>query len=683
MKNIKIISSIIILPIFILLGCVHNDEYETLDLSTNQCEKEAYFSGASSGFIKWTLKELKNKPVNQTFTENAYVEGYVSSSDETGNIYKYLYLQDAPSNPTEGLIITLDAVSIYTLYPQGARVFIKLKGLSMGAYGGAKQLGYLEGTSFGRIPEKMMNTNLIRSCETKAVIIPKEMTLAEMRTANDQYLGCLIKVPNAEFDAKALCAQFAPNGENADRQINDPTASLTTRVVRNSGYASFANQTLPAGKGDCIGVLSKFNSTYQIYLNRATDVSGMTNFPRKDGITSNPCGFSSEGLTLKTIAEVKQLYSTGNFTQIAGDFYLKAKVTANDETGNLYKYIYIEDASGGIRMNINKLNLFQENRFRVGKTLIIKLKNLYIGNSGGELQIGQPFNNNIGQIPEGDIYKYIFDSQEAISVLAPTEKTISQLTNADVGRWIKIKDLQFIDADLGKKFAPGTPTNRTLEDCSGNKILLRTSNFASFANNLLDNGKGDVNAILSISNGVYQLWIPKQANADLDNPRCNGTLPIYQTLFTDGFANLQNWSIINVSGSQQWTTTNFGNPAPSAIMDGARSVNEDWLISKSIAIPSGLKEASFSFETDGRFTGLPLEVYVTDNYTGSVSSTSWTRKTAVLDTDLNAYAGFVNSGKIDVSEFKGKNLFIAFKYSSVAGSSTTWEIDNVEVKSVQ
>ncbi len=118
-------------------------------------------------------------------------------------------------------------------------------------------------------------------------------------------------------------------------------------------------------------------------------------------------------------------------------------------------------------------------------------------------------------------------------------------------------------------------------------------------------------------------------------------------------------------------------------MDGARSVNEDWLISKSIAIPSGLKEAFFSFETDGRFTGLPLEVYVTDNYTGSVSSTSWTRKTAVLDTDLNAYAGFVNSGKIDVSEFKGKNLFIAFKYSSVAGSSTTWEIDNVEVKGVQ
>lgn len=684
MKKIQLIlKNILLLSLFVLCGCVHDDVYETPNLSSNQCENETYFTNASNGFVKWTLKDLKARTINQIISENAYVEGYVSSTDETGNIYKYLYLQDAPANPTEGLIITLDAVNTYTLYPQGSKVFVKLKGLSIGTYGGFRQLGYLEGNAFGRIPEKMISSTIIRACGEKANLVPKEMTLAEMRTANDQFLGCLIKVPNAEFDAKILCSQFAPNGENADKQINDPTTSVTTRVVRNSGYASFANQILPSGKGDCVGILSKFNSTYQIYLNKFSDVSGMTNFPRKDGITADPCGFSFQGLTLKTIAEIKQLYTTGNFVQITQDFYIKVKVTANDETGNLFKYIYVEDASGGIRVNINKQNLFQDQKFKVGKIINIKLKNLYLGTSLGELQIGQPFNNNIGQIAENEIYKFFFDTKEPIKDVVPTEKTISQLTTSDVGRWIRIKDLQFIESDLGKKFASGATTNRTLEDCSGNKIILRTSNFASFANNLLDNGKGDVSAILSIANGIYQLWIPRQANADLDFSRCDGTLPVYQTLFTDGFTNLQNWTIVNVSGTQQWTTTNYGNPAPSAIMDGARSVNEDWLISKNIAIPTGLKEVFFTFETDGRFTGLPLEVYVTSNYTGNVSTTSWIRKTAVIDTDLNAYAGFVNSGKIDLSEFKGKNVFIAFKYVSVQGSSTTWELDNVEVKGVQ
>jgi hypothetical protein len=36
----------------------------------------------------------------------------------------------------------------------------------------------------------------------------------------------------------------------------------------------------------------------------------------------------------------------------------------------IYKYIYVEDATGGIRININKLNLYQDYRFKVGKNLL-------------------------------------------------------------------------------------------------------------------------------------------------------------------------------------------------------------------------------------------------------------------------------------------------------------------------
>ena len=664
-KYFSIIRFFILASVFILTGCVHDDKYDAPDLSGNCQDLKATI----------TLAAAKNLAQNTTITTDAVIEGYVSSTDQSGNIYKTIYIQDDPTNPTQGFVLSVDAVSTYSSYPQGAKVYVKLKGLAMGTYGGVKQLGYMDNGTFGRIPEKMVPTSILKSCAAKVTITPKVMTLADMKTAYDQYIGCLVKVQNAEFDAKVLCSNFAPDGDTVDRQINDPTTSATTRVVRNSNYASFANQKLPSGKGSFIGILSKYNSSYQLFINKVSDLSDMTHFPRKDAITADPCSIDATA-TAKTVADVKKLFTGSNYL-IPDNIYIKGKVTANDETGNLYRYIYIEDATGGIRININKANtIYQDYRFKVGKNLIVKLKDLYIGKYNGEFQIGTLSGSTLGFIAEADIYKYLFDSNEPATSVTATEKTIPQLTSDDVGKWIKIKNVQFVDTDLGNTYSG----NRTLIDCTGNKIILRTNSQASFSGAMIDNGKGDIYAILSIYNGVYQLIIPKQANADLEGIRCDGTLLVYETIFSDAFASLSNWTAVNVSGTQVWATTTFGNPAPSAIMDGKGSANEDWLVSKKITIPSTYKEIFFSFETDGRNAGSLLEVYITDNYTGSVSTTSWTKTNPALDTDLANFAGFVNSGKVDISSFKGKDIVVAFKYTSVSGASTTWEVDNFAVK---
>ncbi len=457
---------------------------------------------------------------------------------------------------------------------------------------------------------------------------------------------------------------------------------MTTRVVRNSGFASFANQQLPAGKGTFIGIYSKFNSSYQLYINRLGDLADMIHYPRKDGITSNPCIYDPNSVTSKTVAEVKQLINGTALTQITGNFSVTGKVTANDETGNLFKYVYIEDATGGIRININKTNLYLDNRFKVGKDLIVKLKDLYIGNVNGELQIGQPFNGNAGQIAELDVYKFFFDSNKPKTAVVPTLRTIGQLTNEDIGRYVKIKDVQFIDTDLFKPYADGTTTtNRTLEDCSGKKVILRTSGFADFKGNEVDSGKGDIYAIVSKFNNDFQLWIPFQRDADFDNPRCDGTVPVvYANIFADGFDTLlSKWTTASVAGAQVWSTTTFGNPRPSAYMDGNRLANEDWLVSPKVSL-AGMKDVYLSFETDGRFTGNPLEVYVTENYSGNPATTTWVKLNATVDTDLTNFAGFVSSGRVSLNNYLNKEVTIAFKYTSVAGASTTWELDNVAVK---
>jgi hypothetical protein len=96
---------------------------------------------------------------------------------------------------------------MYAKYPQGYKVYIKLKGLAMGTYGGVKQLGYYglnqadNVIEFGRIPEKMVFSSIVRSCSEKATIVPKELTITQIRNATDQnqYIGCLIKIPNASY----------------------------------------------------------------------------------------------------------------------------------------------------------------------------------------------------------------------------------------------------------------------------------------------------------------------------------------------------------------------------------------------------------------------------------------------------------------------------------------------------
>lgn len=676
----------VIFAALVITGCVHDDKYDEPNLDGYQCADLT----ATMTLTQLRAKFASTATAAFVFPDNStdIVEGYVSSTDETGNIYKTIYIQDKAENPTQGFVISVDAVSNYTNYPQGSKIYIKLAGLALGTYGGVVQLGVKTGTetpatSVSRIPEKLVPARIFRSCSIRENIVPKKMTSLQMVSANDQYIGCLIQMDNAEFDNRILCTNFAPNGVTVDRIIRDNTTT-TTRVVRNSGYASFANQILPSGNGKFVGIYSKFNSTYQMYINKVTDLE-MTKFPRIDGIASNPCEYSDNGLTQKTVAEVKQL-ATSPLTLITGDFVLKAKVTANDKSGNLFKYIYIEDATGGIRINIDKADMFNDPRFVVGKEVYVKLKNLYVGAVSGEIQLGTPFSGAVGRIAEADVYKYFFDSKKTITAVTSTEKMINQFTAADVGRWVKIKNLQFIAGDLEKVYASGAVTNRTLEDCSGNKVILRTSNFADFAGQVIEGGKGDVYGILSIFNGTYQLWITDVLGADLDDPRCDGSvytpLPV---LYKDDFAAGgfgTDWTTVNIAGTQIWNTSNQGNGTNYyAVMSAplGSAANEDWLISKTVSL-AGKTKAAVSFTTDVRYSGPALQVYATENYTGNPSTTTWVALPVALDTNTAAFGDWVSSGNVDLSAFLGKNVRIAFKYTSTSSAAATWEVDDFKIK---
>ena len=152
--------------------------------------------------------------------------------------------------------------------------------------------------------------------------------------------------------------------------------------------------------------------------------------------------------------------------------------------------------------------------------------------------------------------------------------------------------------------------------------------------------------------------------------------------FSEGFeTNWNDWTKISVTGAQEWRLdTQFGNPGSCAVMSGfasgSNNVNEDWLISPEIDL-SSVEGAKLTFQTASRFSGNPLEIKISTDYTtGNPNAATWTNLSATLDTNTAAYV-WTNSGDIDISTFVGGNVRIAFRYTSTSSASTTWEVDNI------
>src|SRR5699024_1645604 len=70
-----------------------------------------------------------------------YMKGYVISSDESGNFYQELVVQDRPRHPTAGIKIMIQADPLYTTFEFGRKIFVALDGFTIGFANGVIALG--------------------------------------------------------------------------------------------------------------------------------------------------------------------------------------------------------------------------------------------------------------------------------------------------------------------------------------------------------------------------------------------------------------------------------------------------------------------------------------------------------------------------------------------------------------
>lgn len=86
-----------------------------------------------------------------------------------------------------------------------------------------------------------------------------------------------------------------------------------------------------------------------------------------------------------TIAELKALYKSGP-VKIDKDIVIAGQVVSEDRSGNIYKSLYIQDATSGIELKLGKNALY--NDYKLGQWVYVKCGGLTLGAYYGMLQLG-------------------------------------------------------------------------------------------------------------------------------------------------------------------------------------------------------------------------------------------------------------------------------------------------------
>ena len=373
-----------------------------------------------------------------------------------------------------------------------------------------------------------------------------------------------------------------------------------------------------------------------------------------------------------SIQDVIDMYQ-GEELAITDTLSLFATVTMDESDGNIYKNLYIQDASAAINLRLlNAVDLF------VGDSLRINLLGALVDNYNGVMQL-----SNVD--PDTKVIK-----QKQGQAISPKPLSIAEINFDLVNQLVVLNDVQFATGDLGTTYADAGAQyaeNKTLEDCFGNSIILRTSGFAEFADVQIAEGNGQIVVIVDRFNNDLQLKIRSFSEVNMKGERCDGVnlLPGANLIkdFDDNSITSGGWITVKVIGDDDWETSTAGGAAdPYAKISNYNGGNfpcENWLISPKVAFEAGANPV-MSFDNDVNYSGDQLQLMVSEDYDGigDPNLFTWIDITSLVDWDSDPSGwGFENTGDIDLIQFAGKSVYFSFKYTGSATDGSTWEVDEI------
>ncbi|MBR4837526.1 MAG: hypothetical protein IK004_03700 [Bacteroidales bacterium] len=212
--------------------------------------------------------------------------------------------------------------------------------------------------------------------------------------------------------------------------------------------------------------------------------------------------------TIDTLLTMWKLEGTHKFTQDASVYGV---VIADETSGNLYKASFIQDGNNAIELYMKSTS-----GLRIGDSVRVYLKGATLSEYSGTPQIQDLNPNNITILANN-----INIEPEEISTLDVNSSYICHL--------VKFNHVEFAAADRNKTYAPTDAygqfiLNQYDENCNlvDGSIIVRTSNYASFAKTQLPQGNGSIVGILTYysTGSAWQFTIRSLSEVNMNNDPC-------------------------------------------------------------------------------------------------------------------------------------------------------------------
>ncbi len=416
----------------------------------------------------------------------------------------------------------------------------------------------------------------------------------------------------------------------------------------------------------------------------------------------------------KTIQDVATVATTtAQQWNSTTDSIIEAFVTSSDEGGNFYKSISMISIDGtkGFSMPVDAYNLYT--KYEPGRKVFINLNKRYYANNTqtASLEVGSLYNGTqVGRISGVEYENTIKRSCTKVdeNSIVNNLTVIAAKNNANINKLIELNNVQFTDASLGKKyFDPslnnlGGATNHEVTDEFGNKIIVRISEFATFASNSIPSLSGKIRGVLTKYGSDFQFMIRTINDVDFTNPRLTvdfappigGSAINYDSTLNEPFTSYTTTNqqifpkYINdaVVGTRYWQVKTFGGNKyiQMSSFGGTPEANRTLFF-----VPVNLTAASnFSFMSKAGFAnGNCLKVYYTTNYVPgtNVSSATLVDITSSFTISPGLTSGyptnFTASGNYAIPAGLTGNGFFVFEYTGNGngGVTTTMQIDDITI----
>ncbi len=267
MKHINIALVATIISIFSLSSCIKQTYDNPGDLSNVDPNLNVNVNIKDLSFLVLGTN-------NSFVLGDSIISGIVTADDRTGNFYKQIVIQDS----TGGITIGIANTYLYSNYPIGRKVYIKLKNLTLVCYKGTPEIVYSlnsSGTVNG-IPPTLQDSFIVKASYPHTVT-PQSVRMSDLIAQGPLYINKLITIVDGEIDSSFLNQPYAkPSSVAISTSVpldgcvgGTKTGQIT---LYNSGYASFFNAMLPSGYGSITGIFNVYGSTNQFMIRDTSDV---------------------------------------------------------------------------------------------------------------------------------------------------------------------------------------------------------------------------------------------------------------------------------------------------------------------------------------------------------------------------------------------------------------------------